>query len=335
LNYLINGEETTGYEPTAIKGTPVLSKSLTFDQTGYYNITYYSIDNAGNVEDQQSQNIGGEFEFNNDESPDNTTNVTVFGDLIIPSGNSSVTLKNGTVISKADGTNLNLNDLTIEENSNSLISGLSSEYSVVGNVLQWGIKNYGLNFDPAIELSIYVGLDYEGQTLSILRSISGSSDWSSEGLQQTTCVITNGLCVFNSTKASYYTTATYSAPTTTSSGGGGGGGSSSINCSTKWSCTEWTACSDSQQTRTCIKTNTFCSDATRPALTQSCTSTTETTDTTTEETPAITTRPGILGAVIGGGVVSWIIIAVVIALILLWIILSIARRKKSKSTKKK
>jgi hypothetical protein len=125
----------------------------------------------------------------------------------------------------------------------------------------------------------------------------------------------------------------YSAPTTTSSGGGGGGGSSTpINCSTKWSCTEWTTCSDSQQTRICTKTNSLCSDVTMPLTSQSCTMPAGG-KTTTEETPA-TTTPGILGAVIGGGTISKIIIWVMVALILLWIIVKIIRKGKKSKTKK-
>ncbi len=54
-----------------------------------------------------------------------------------------------------------------------------------------------------------------------------------------------------------------------SSGGGGGGGG---GCLTNWICSEWSVCSNGEQTRTCQKEKNYCSARTvKPALTQSCT----------------------------------------------------------------
>jgi len=77
--------------------------------------------------------------------------------------------------------------------------------------------NLGLQFNPAITLKIFVGSSLNGQTLNIQRSISGSSGWTSDGIVAPgTCVVADGFCVFQATKASYYATTH-----TVSSGGGG------------------------------------------------------------------------------------------------------------------
>ncbi|MEK6822391.1 MAG: hypothetical protein AABY13_01070, partial [Nanoarchaeota archaeon] len=53
-------------------------------------------------------------------------------------------------------------------------------------------------------------------------------------------------------------------------GGGGGGGPSSDVCPESWECTEWSACVDGTQTRTCADKNTCGTGFAKPALTQAC-----------------------------------------------------------------
>ncbi len=233
LNYLVNGESTNTYEPASIG---VLPKYLTFSQPGYYNITFYSIDNAGNVENTNSvmvkitatSLIGGYFEFNEGETAENATNVTLHNDLTIsiPTGNgtSSVFLPAGTTISMVNGS-LNLSLLTAGNVSLSNLSNLGERVVAHGS-LQWGIPDFGLMFSNPITIRLFLGTEYEGQTLNILRSTTGNNGWTSDGISPTSCFVTLGFCEFNATKASYFaSTKTTPAPTIVETTSGGGGNS--------------------------------------------------------------------------------------------------------------
>ena len=118
-------------------------------------------------------------------------------------GQSTVTIPADTTISRSDGEDITLDDLIIESLDSGAVSGLVGGV-VIDGVLQWGIPDVELEFDSAINLSIYVGIELNGQTLSIQRSTSGSSDWKTDGINPSTCLVTNGLCSFTTTKASYF-----------------------------------------------------------------------------------------------------------------------------------
>jgi len=332
--YLINGEKQKEYNNET---------GITVDETGVYNITYWSVDNAGNVENQNTfivkilaqgpGEIGGNWEFPDDSSPDNANWVVLHDDLTITidDGNSTVFLPAGINITRTDGSNLNLSALT----SGEIIDGLTGfeDWRIVEGAIQFGIPEIGLEFSNPITIKIFVGTDLDGQTLDIFRSTSNSSGWTSDGISPATCVVTAGYCEFNATKASYYATTSGSAPKTTTGGGGGGG-----ICTTQWTCTAWSDCVNGVQTRTCSKEIPYCfAFAPKPAESQSCTSpTTEqiTPEGTTETTQPTTARPGILGAVIGGGAASIIGIVVIVVLIVLLISVKIAKKKKAKKEKK-
>ena len=59
----------------------------------------------------------------------------------------------------------------------------------------------------------------------------------------------------------------------TSGGGGGGGGTPPASCSENWSCKSWSACVNSNQTRTCTDLNSCGTTKSKPALSQSCSAT--------------------------------------------------------------
>ncbi len=137
-------------------------------------------------------------------------------------GTSTISLPDATLITRVDGGAINLGTLSAASVSGGALSGLGSG-NVVDGALQWGITNLGLQFSSPITLGIFVGDSFNGQTLSVMRSVSGSGDWTSDGIvTPATCVVSGGVCSFSATKASYYA-AYHSAPS--SSGGGGGGGS--------------------------------------------------------------------------------------------------------------
>ena len=132
-------------------------------------------------------------------------------DVQVEGGTSTVSLPEGMIITREDGNNLDVESLTAETATSGSLTGLGTGVVVAG-ALKWGLENLGLQFNPAITVSIFVGTALNGQTLNVLRSVSGTADWTSDGIvPPATCVVTDGLCTFQATKASYYA-ATYTPP---------------------------------------------------------------------------------------------------------------------------
>jgi parallel beta-helix repeat protein len=131
-------------------------------------------------------------------------------------GESTVTIPEGVVITRADGENLDTTQLTSSSVDSASLAGLGTGVVTEG-ALQWGIENIGLEFDPAITINIFVGTDLNGQTLDIVRSTSGSDGWTNDGISPTSCVVSDGLCTFETTRASYFA-ATNTLPPAPSSG---------------------------------------------------------------------------------------------------------------------
>ncbi|MBI4119297.1 MAG: chitobiase/beta-hexosaminidase C-terminal domain-containing protein [Parcubacteria group bacterium] len=141
-----------------------------------------------------------------------TTAVTVSQQIIISvssgSGTSTVSVPASTVISRIDGAMMDATLITSSDVAPDSLAGLGSTKvvsRVVKGALQWGIVNMGLQFSVPITLSIFVGDDLDGQTLHIVRSVGGNSDWTNDGIAgNATCTVDAGICTFQATKASYY-----------------------------------------------------------------------------------------------------------------------------------
>ncbi|MEI6835773.1 MAG: fibronectin type III domain-containing protein [Candidatus Falkowbacteria bacterium] len=155
-----------------------------------------------------------------------TNSIDVNEDTIIniPVSDSQtvITLPASTVITKSDGGSFSPADLSASNMSLTNFSGFTSNEEPVG-AFQWGIPGVGLHFDPAIRINMYVGSALNGQTLTIKRSLSTSNGWTSTGIVSPTCVVSDGICSFEATSASYY-----SATKAISNGGGGGGGGGAL-----------------------------------------------------------------------------------------------------------
>ncbi|HUO75698.1 MAG TPA: right-handed parallel beta-helix repeat-containing protein, partial [Candidatus Paceibacterota bacterium] len=130
-----------------------------------------------------------------------STQITVYGDVVLSVASSSVDLPNLTTIISA--TSFNVASVSLGTPDLGTLSGLAGG-NVVKGALQWGIPNLSFSFDPAITLHIWVGRDLDGQVLQIVRSPSGTGDWTTDGLVDTTCTVTDGVCTFHATKASTY-----------------------------------------------------------------------------------------------------------------------------------
>ncbi|MDP2587024.1 MAG: chitobiase/beta-hexosaminidase C-terminal domain-containing protein [Candidatus Komeilibacteria bacterium] len=153
-----------------------------------------------------------------------TPSLQVEQNISISAGANTVTLPDNTIITAVNGQNFDATAITASSPAAGTLSGLTTGTVMAGS-LQWGIANLGLQFSNPITISITVGNGLNGQTLSIVRSTSGNSGWTSDGIvSPATCVVSGGLCNFSATKASYYSAFYTPTPTPVNNGGGGGGG---------------------------------------------------------------------------------------------------------------
>ncbi len=154
-------------------------------------------------------------------SASQTPKVTIANNITIDVGDTSVLnsvyLPKDVEITEKDSLPFNANQISAMIIDKSAVSNFSSDFSPVASV-QWGIPGVTLNFSQAITLNIYVGTGYNGQTLSVVRSSSLNSGWTSTGIAApATCVVSNGVCQFLATSASYYTVLSYSPSQSNSS----------------------------------------------------------------------------------------------------------------------
>ncbi len=142
-------------------------------------------------------------------------------------GTSTIAIPVGTSITRSDASTLSPADISTVSLDGSTFANVATD-ALIDGALQWGIAGFGLEFSQSVTLNIYVGTALNGTTLSVYRSLDLTSGWTQDGLVSTTCVVADGLCSFQTTKASYFASVHVPTPTPTptpaSSGGGGGGG---------------------------------------------------------------------------------------------------------------
>jgi hypothetical protein len=64
-----------------------------------------------------------------------------------------------------------------------------------------------LSVDQALSFALFVGTGLNGQTYKLYHSTVATGGWNTTGLGATTCAVTDGLCSFTSTRASYFAAA--------------------------------------------------------------------------------------------------------------------------------
>lgn len=122
--------------------------------------------------------------------------------------NSSIGLSSGTIISELSDIEFDFGMVSGAEVEISQISGLDAGNTAVA-AIQWGIVGTTLKFSQAIQIGIYVGPAYNGQTLNVFRSLALDSEWTTEALSSSSCTVANGYCLFAATEASYYVATSY------------------------------------------------------------------------------------------------------------------------------
>lgn len=143
------------------------------------------------------------------------TEVPITINIPVSTGTTSIELPDNVVITRIDGNDLDPMSFTVSSTDTSLITGFSGNVTVDGAV-QLGIPNIGIQFDNPIQLHISVGTSLNGETLNVVRSEHLDTGWTSDGIvAPATCVISNGLCSFQTTKASYFAVTKAIIPTST------------------------------------------------------------------------------------------------------------------------
>ncbi len=151
------------------------------------------------------------------ESSTSTSQITVTSSVNINIGESGtlsqVQLGEDTIITEFSDETFDANQIAGADLDESSVSNLLTDYTARA-LIQWGIPGVTLKFDKPITIKIYVGSDYDGQTLGVFRSLSVSSGWTTDGLVSSTCVAADGICSFSTNQASYFTASTYSESAT-------------------------------------------------------------------------------------------------------------------------
>ena len=173
-----------------------------------------------------------------------TTRVTVNNDVYISigSGSSSTTiiLDTDTQINESNNGSFNPNLISANNLNRSNVSNLTTGF-VAEVLMQWGIPGTTLTFTKPVVIDMYIGTEYNGQTLNILRSPSVSSGWTSDGLVSTTCLVSSGFCTFSTNKASYFTVVSYQVPTNNNSSSNNSSSSSSQSSGNNYFCNDQAA----------------------------------------------------------------------------------------------
>lgn len=134
-------------------------------------------------------------------------------------GENDIVLPEGVRIERSDDLEFDWDSLSLQDVAESLMSGFDSTTAIV-DAIQWGLPGVELEFSSPITVRIFVGISFNGQTLNVVRSTSGSGGWTSSGIvAPATCVVTAGICTFQATLASYFaatSTAPMPAPATAS-----------------------------------------------------------------------------------------------------------------------
>lgn len=139
--------------------------------------------------------------------------------LGVGSDGSTVTFNDGTEASASGPFDLNsfISQITLH-----LDGSVNSLNQVV--VAQIGVPGTALTFSQPVTIRIFVGSGItEGATLYVFLSEDGTN-WTTNGLVNSTCIVSGGFCTFQTTQASSFGIQTYPAPRLIGGGGGGGGG---------------------------------------------------------------------------------------------------------------
>lgn len=111
-------------------------------------------------------------------------------------GQASVVFPKDTVVTPTDGDNLDLTTFSIIDNT----IDIGNELPLVLGSIRVGVPSVNLTFSKPVTISIPVGASKNGQTLTAYYRFENSTEWNVE----TTCLIADGNCTFETTHATTF-----------------------------------------------------------------------------------------------------------------------------------
>ena len=142
-------------------------------------------------------------------SSTSTPNFTFNIDYNLNVGEATVSIPTDTVVTKTGGGNLDLTSFTVTDNT----LEIKSESGDVLGSIKIGIPDISLTFSQPITVTIPVDTAYNGQILTTYYRSEGSTVWNTE----TTCLITDGNCTFQTSHATTFATRKNSTSSSSSS----------------------------------------------------------------------------------------------------------------------
>ncbi|MEK7554472.1 MAG: SdrD B-like domain-containing protein [Patescibacteria group bacterium] len=142
-------------------------------------------------------------------------------------GQTLVTVSAGTQFTRSDAQPINVNAFSADSVALSSLSGFPGSVTPRA-AIQWGLPGVETVMSAPVQFSLFVGSGFDGVTLGILRSTTGTGGWTSDGIgSPSACVVALGVCTFTATKASNFAaveTVQNPPPPPPPSGGNSGGG---------------------------------------------------------------------------------------------------------------
>ncbi|MEI6587470.1 MAG: FN3 associated domain-containing protein [Candidatus Moraniibacteriota bacterium] len=132
------------------------------------------------------------------DSPVATSKITFNVNYSFLSDNIAITFPTGTEVTKVGGGDIDLTALTAYDLTAEINRSLGG-YNSPG-VVRFGIEGMNLNFSHPVTVTIKVGDSSNGKTLDVFFKNEGANDWN----KQTTCVVTGGMCTFQTTHATLF-----------------------------------------------------------------------------------------------------------------------------------
>jgi ELWxxDGT repeat protein/uncharacterized repeat protein (TIGR03803 family) len=130
------------------------------------------------------------------EDPTHTTSFTFNVDFIFQSGSASVSVASGTVVTPTVGEFLDLTQLQTQDYTALVRTELDNALGAI----KFGIPNLNLSFSQPVTATIPVGIENNGKTLQVKFQRESESAWNAE----TTCLVENGDCIFQTTHATTF-----------------------------------------------------------------------------------------------------------------------------------
>lgn len=130
------------------------------------------------------------------DNPTNGQNYIFNINYTFQTGNASVVIPAETTATKTDGGAFNLTSWVTIDQTNETQDSLANSLAA----LKVGVPNINLTFSQPITITVPVSSSYEGKTLDIYTQQEGSSDWTKE----TTCLVINSNCTFQTNHATIF-----------------------------------------------------------------------------------------------------------------------------------